>query len=290
MPNNDQDTLQRFLFDDLGIRGHLVHLDATQQALLQAHDYPAPVAQLLGETAAASLLLSGMIKFDGMLTLQAQGKGPLQLVLVQANADRSLRGTARWKGEVAAGNLSSQFGGGHLAVTIDPGPGKERYQGLVGLDGERLSDALEGYFEQSEQLPTRLWLTADGQRARGLLLQPLPGDSKDPDGWNRITLLAGTLAEQELLELPSETLLQRLFHEEQVRLFEPQPVSFHCSCNRDRISDMLRSLGQTEVDAMITEQGEIEVGCEFCNRKYRFDPVDLGGLFSSLTADSSATH
>lgn len=287
MTVSDHDTLQRFLFDQLGIRGLLVHLDATQQALLQSHPYPAPVASLLGQTAAASLLLSGIIKFDGSLTLQAQGKGPLELVLVQATAKRTLRGMARWQGDVPSGTLAEQFGGGHLAVTIDPGPDKDNYQGLVGLEGDTLATALEDYFQRSEQLDTRLWLSADGNRARGLLLQMLPGEVKDPDGWNRIGLLADTLTEQELRELPGQTLLQRLFHEEDLRLFEPEPVAFRCSCSRDRIDTTLRSLGQAEVNDMIAEQGSLSISCEFCNREYHVDAIDAAKLFA---APASALH
>ena len=291
MPSNDKDTLQRFLFDALGIRGLIVHLDATQQALLQSHPYPAPVASLLGQTAAASLLLSGIIKFDGSLTLQAQGASkppaPLELLLVQATAQRTLRGMARWRGEVPDGTLSEQFGAGHLAVTIDPGPNKDNYQGLVALDGDSLADALEDYFQRSEQLATRLWLSADGDHARGLLLQMLPGEVKDPDGWNRISLLAGTLTEQELLELPNETLLQRLFHQEDLRLFEPEPVAFRCSCSRERINTTLRSLGQAEVNDIIAEQGVVSITCEFCNHEYRVDAVDAGKLFAEPASSIS---
>jgi len=280
MTASDHDTLQRFLFDELGIRGQIVHLDATQQTLLQSHPYPPPVAALLGQTAAASLLLSGIIKFDGSLTLQAQGKGPVELVLVQATAKRTLRGMARWSGEVSDGTLAEQFGGGHLAVTIDPGPNKDNYQGLVGLEGDTLATALEDYFQRSEQLDTRLWLSADGNRARGLLLQMLPGEAKDPDGWNRISLLAGTLTDQELLDLPGQTLLQRLFREEDLRLFEPEPVAFRCSCSRERIDTTLRSLGQAEVDDMIAEQGSLSITCEFCNREYHVDAIDTAKLFA----------
>lgn len=286
MTASDHDTLQRFLFDQLGIRGLIVHLDASQRALLQSHPYPAPVASLLGQTAAASLLLSGIIKFDGSLTLQAQGKGPLEMVLVQASAQRTLRGLARWQGEVPDGSLEQQFGGGHLAVTIDPGPNKDNYQGLVGLSGDNLATALEDYFERSEQLATRLWLSADANSARGLLLQMLPGESKDPDGWNRIGLLADTLTEQELRELPGQTLLQRLFQEEDLRLFEPEPVAFRCSCSRERIDNTLRSLGKTEVDDMIAEQGALSISCEFCNREYRVDAIDAAKLF----AEPASSH
>lgn len=286
MTASDHDTLQRFLFDQLGIRGLIVHLDASQRALLQSHPYPAPVASLLGQTAAASLLLSGIIKFDGSLTLQAQGKGPLEMVLVQASAQRTLRGLARWQGEVPDGSLEQQFGGGHLAVTIDPGPNKDNYQGLVGLSGDNLATALEDYFERSEQLATRLWLSADANSARGLLLQMLPGEAKDPDGWNRIGLLADTLTEQELRELPGQTLLQRLFQEEDLRLFEPEPVAFRCSCSRERIDNTLRSLGKTEVDDMIAEQGALSISCEFCNREYRVDAIDAAKLF----AEPASSH
>jgi len=277
----DNDSLQRFLFDDLGIRGQLVHLDASLQAILRNHPYPAPVARLLGETAAAALLLSGTIKFDGTLTLQAQGDGPINLVVVQATAQRTLRGMARWQGEVPEQPLHTQFGKGYLAVTIDPGLGKDSYQGIVTLDGDSLATAIETYFQQSEQLPTRIWLTTHGDHARGLLLQAMPGEQQDPDGWNRISLLANTLSDQELQGLPSTTLLQRLFHEENLRLYDSEPVSFRCTCSRERIENTLRSLGQQEITQMIEEQNGAEVTCEFCNQHYRFDSVDLARLFTA---------
>ena len=192
----DIDTLHRFVIEDSGVRGELVHLDATWQSLLANTRYPDPVLDVLGEALSAVALLSATIKFDGSLILQISGDGPLHMVVVQATGRRTLRGLARWRGTVDPGPLGQLTGKGHLAMTIDPGPGKERYQGIVGLEGDSLAEILQVYFQNSEQLPTRLWLAADREHAAGLLLQHLPGRDNDPDVWNRAVHLASTVAPQ----------------------------------------------------------------------------------------------
>ena len=280
---NDSDTLSRFLFEHAGIRGNLVHLDASWRAVLEAHPYPEPVAARLGEALAAALLLAATIKFEGSLILQIQGSGPIRTLVAQATHARTVRGLARWEGEVpAVESLSEQFGTGQLVLTIDQGRGQP-YQGVIPLAGARLTDAIEHYFTDSEQIPTRLWLAAGPSRASGLLLQRLPEAGATEEDWNRVTLLADTLTPKELLGLSTEPLLHRLFHEETVRLFEPEPLSFRCGCSRSRIADMVKLLGESDIDSLLDEQGAIEVTCEFCNRLYRFDPVDARQLFASLT-------
>ncbi|WP_018953307.1 Hsp33 family molecular chaperone HslO [Thioalkalivibrio sulfidiphilus] len=274
------DTLHRFLLETTNVRGEWVHLDATWQALLERYAYPPVVRDLLGQALAAVALLSATIKFDGSLILQVTGNGPVNLLVVQASGHGTVRGLARWQSEVPAGDLAAQFGDGRMVMTIDPGQGRERYQGIVPLEGASLSAALEGYFTRSEQLPTRLWLAADGQRAAGLLLQALPGEDRDPDAFHRAVTLADTLKDQELLELPVQTLLHRLYHEEDVRLLDASPVSFRCSCSRDRVADMLRGLGKAELRAIMDREGQVEVHCEFCNAGYRFDAVDVEQLFT----------
>ncbi|MFA7388564.1 MAG: Hsp33 family molecular chaperone HslO, partial [Thiohalobacteraceae bacterium] len=227
-------------------------------------------------------LLVTTIKFNGSLIMQVQGDGPVSLVVVQAKADRTLRGLAHWTDPVLPGPLAQLVGKARLAITIDQGGDRERYQGIVALESEEhFAGALEDYFARSEQLATRLWLSAGPERAAGLLLQALPGETDDADAWNRTVQLADTLRGAELLELPHRELLRRLFHEEDVRLFEPEPVSFRCSCTRERIETVLRSLGYAEVKGIIEEQGQVSVDCEFCNQNYLFDPVDVEKLFAA---------
>ena len=278
---SDRDTLHRFIIERTNVRGEWVHLDATWQAVLERSDYPPEVRTVLGEALAAVALLAATIKFDGSLILQVQGDGPLSLVVAQASGQRTLRGLAQWRAEVPAGGLAEKFGSGRIVITIDPGEGKERYQGVVGLTGERLADALATYFELSEQLPTRLWLAADARAAAGILLQSLPGEERDPDAWNRAVMLADTLQSEELVSLEAEQVLHRLYHEEDVRLFEREPVSFRCSCSRERVENMLRTLGVDEARDIVREQGAIDVHCEFCNAHYHFDAVDVEHLFAA---------
>ncbi|OOG22924.1 Hsp33 family molecular chaperone [Thioalkalivibrio denitrificans] len=275
------DTLRRFILESTNVRGEWVSLEAAWQALLERHEYPPVVRDLLGQALAAVALLSATIKFDGSLILQVTGNGPLNLLVVQANGRGNVRGLARWQSEVPASGLAAQFGDGRMVMTIDPGEGRDRYQGIVPLEGDTLAQALEGYFSRSEQLPTRLWLAADGRRAAGLLLQSLPGEQRDPDAFNRAVVLAETLKPDELLDLPVETVLHRLYHEEDVRLYEGTPVSFRCSCSRERVADMLRNLGYAEVRGVLEDEGVVEVHCEFCNAGYRFDTVDAEQLFAA---------
>lgn len=280
---NDSDSLSRFLFEQTAIRGNLVHLDASWRAILANHDYPDAVRAVLGDAMAAVALLAATIKFDGSLVLQAQGQGPLRTVVAQMTHERTIRGLAHWDGEVPVeGGLAGCFGEGRLVLTVERRDG-EPYQGVVPLEGRSLAAAIERYFRDSEQLPTRLWLAADGQRAAGLLLQRLPGDADLEEDWERIGMLAATITPAELLQLSRHTLLHRLFHEEAVRLFDAEPIAFRCGCSRTRIADTIRLLGEDEVNALLEEQGVVQVTCEFCNREYRLDQVDVRQLFAADT-------
>ena len=283
------DLLHRFLFERFPVRGHLVRLDASWRAAIEHHHYPRAVGDALGEAMAASVLMAGSLKFEGRLSLQFEGPGPVRLMLAQCTHRHAIRGVARHE-ELPADAIgpAGLFGGGQLAVTIEQAEGGDRYQGVVPLDEARLATCLEQYFERSEQLPSRLMLAATADRAAGLLLQRVAvgaGGTPDAqaeadDAWRRIGLLAGTLSTAELLDTPCSELLRRLFGEDDIRLFEGTPVFFQCSCSRERVAGILQALGAEEVHSLLQERGDVEVRCEFCNRAWRFDAVDVGGLFS----------
>jgi molecular chaperone Hsp33 len=283
------DTLRRFMFEDFPVRGEIVRLEESWREVLERQSYPAAVRDLLGEAMAASVLLASTLKFDGLLTLQIQGQGDLHLLVVQCASDLSVRGLAKWKGTDPRGSLAQLTGGGRLAITIERGKERERYQGIVLADTETLADCLEAYFLQSEQLPTRLWLAADVNGAAGMLLQQLPGAAAAPDadtdGWRRAGMLAGTLSAQDLLALDARELLRRLFHEEDLRLADRRSVAFKCSCNRQRVESALRLLGRAELSELLSAEGQIEVRCEFCNQAYDLDKVDV----EQLLADENLT-
>jgi len=280
------DALHRFIIEQSHVRGEIVRLDTTLRAMEGTNNYPQPVRQLLGETAAAAALLAATIKFDGQLTLQVRGNGPVNLLVVEATGKGTLRGVAHHDGDVPDMGIRSLMGAGHLVMTIDPGLGNERHQGIVALDETSLVATLQNYFTQSERLPTRLWLAVDEFAAAGFLLQNLPADRpaaalKDDDDWNRCVRLANTLTNAELLHLPVERLLYRLFHQESVRLFRSSPVGFACRCSRERVNSTLKTLGYAEVKQILEEDGLVSVRCEFCNSAYDLDAVDIEHLFAS---------
>lgn len=302
---HDRDSLHRFLFEQFPIRGHLVHLDASWRALIEHRDYPALIRDTLGQAVAASLLLAATLKFDGVLSLQLQGDGPVHLLLAQCTSGLGVRGLARFREEKLNGAAGFQdlFGRANLTVTLETDDAAQRYQGIVAIEGERLSQVLQVYFENSEQLPTRLWLHANATGVSGMLLQRLPAGSAassaaqaDPDAvddtWRRLQLIADTLTPEELHTLADEEILHRLFHEDDVRLFEPAPVYFRCRCSRERVAGMLHSLGATEIESVLAERGEVEVHCDFCNRAYHFDAVDVAQIFNSgvATDRGSSVH
>ncbi len=281
----DTDTLHRFMLEEAGVRGEWVHLDAAWQALLERHQYPPVVRDLLGQAYAAVALTAATLKFEGSLILQVTGSGPVHMIVAQADGQGRLRGLARFRETPPADARLSDCAGSdaRLMLTLDPGDGGERYQGVVELEGESLAEAMNHYFERSEQLPTRLWLASGEQSVAGVLLQALPGEgddavTRDSEAWNRATILAETATAAELLDLDAGTLLGRLFAEERVRLFDGTPVSFHCTCSRERVAGTLRSLGHEEIRGIVEEQGAVEVTCEFCNARYHFDAVDAETL------------
>jgi len=238
-------------------------------------------------------LLTATLKMSGSLVLQIQSKGALKLLVVECNSEFGIRATAKWKGEVSdEQSLFDLISHGQFMITLDPKDGRQAYQGIVSLEGDSISTILENYMLRSEQIDTRIWLHCDGNAAAGMLLQKLPDtmnqvtktedlSTQDLDAWNRIGHLAGTITDDELLNLPTETILTRLFHEEDVRLFEASNTKFHCSCSRESVSSMLRMLGNEEITSIIEEQGKIEVNCDFCNAHYSFDKVDATQLMVS---------
>lgn len=290
----DNDRLFRFVIENTNVRGEMAHLDATWQAVLQRATYPPNVRSILGEALAACALLSATIKFEGSLIMQIRGDGPLHLLVVQASSEGTLRGIARWHADVPEKGLADIFGQAQMVITVEPPKhktGAEPWQGIIALQGDKLCHAIENYFRLSEQLNTRLWLAADEKTCGGFLLQELPGKTQDTDAWPRATQLADTLTPDEILHLPVTTVLHRLFHEEDVRLFDAEPVSFRCSCSRERIDGILLSMGTEQVHQILHEQGNISVDCEFCNAHYEYDAVDVDALFSShARMDQSSTR
>ncbi|MDN7141426.1 Hsp33 family molecular chaperone HslO [Pseudomonas sp. JQ170] len=290
---SDTDYTQRFIFDERDVRGELVALEHSYAEVLAKHDYPLPVQQLLGEFMAAAALLVGTLKFDGLLILQARSEGPVPLLMIECSSERDIRGLARYNAEdISEGaTLADLMPSGVLAMTVDPTQG-QRYQGIVDLDGETLSECFTNYFVMSQQVNTKFWLNADGQHARGLLLQQLPTDrEKDEEeraaSWQHVTALASTLTAEELLGLNNETVLHRLYHEEAVRLFDIQPLRFRCSCSRERSGNALVSLGLEDAKQLAAEHGgSVEVDCQFCNQSYKFDAADIEQLFAGGGVDT----
>lgn len=302
--------LQKFLFEGLPVRGMLVRLTDSWREVLKRREavgpHPAPVRQLLGEMAAAGVLMQANIKFNGALVLQVFGDGPVKLAVAEVQPELAFRVTAKVVGEVGEGDqleaLVNEAGKGRCAITLDPTdkkPGQQPYQGVVPLHGDRreplqrVEQVLEHYMLQSEQLDTRLVLAANDEVAAGLLIQRLPVEGEGnleglrnedeigiSEAFNRIAMLAGTLTKEELLGLPPQKILRRLFWEETLRVFDPLTPRFACTCSRERVAGMLRGLGRDESDSLIAERGLVEVGCEFCGLQYRFDAVDVGEIFT----------
>ncbi len=290
---NKLDTLQRFVFENTPVRGNLVNLTSTLQLALNKQHLPAGLKRALGELMAASALLTATLKMNGSLVLQIQSKGALKLLVVECSSDFGIRATAKWTGDVDdQQSLFELIEHGQFMITLDPKDGGQAYQGIVALEGDNISTILENYMLRSEQIDTRIWLCCDGHSAAGMLLQKLPETmnqvtqrqdltEQDSDTWNRVGHLASTITDDELLHLPTETLLKRLFNEEDIRLFDASHIAFFCSCSRDSVANMLRMLGNDELSSIIEEHGHIEVNCDFCNAHYSFDKVDTAQLLMS---------
>ncbi len=275
----DTDQLTRALFPAASSRVALVQLQQSWQQVLACHHYPSVVKGLLGEMLAATALLASTIKNDGRLKMEIRGQGPVTLVAIECGAEGQLRGLARSQPEVTGDNLQAVTGGGLLVITSESASG-QRYQGIVALEGDSLASVLECYFRDSEQLPTRFWLSADDNCASALLLQQLPGE-REEDSWERLQYLAETVTTDELVSLPARDLLHRLFHQEELHYLQSQQYRFECSCSLQRVTEMLISLGRVELEETLDQEGVVEVNCEFCNRNYRFGAEEVARLFGA---------
>ncbi|QJD68477.1 Hsp33 family molecular chaperone HslO [Xanthomonas campestris pv. badrii] len=289
----DHDQLSRFLLPAAGVRGVHVRLTKAWHDIQGAAAYPPAARQLLGEAAVAAALFTGHTKVDGRLSVQLRGNDTLRTLFAECTAAGTLRGIVQLAdGADAPTDLRELGEAALLAITIE-NPGldprePQRYQSLVAMQAPDLAEAFETYFQQSEQLPTRLLLAAGPDQAAGLLLQKLPGDEGDTDGWTRIGALFDTLGAPELLSVAGDDLLHRLFHDEDTQLMGSKPLSFGCSCSRERVASMLQSLGEEEARAAAEETGSVDVRCEFCGREYHFALTDLAVLFSAAQPSQQA--
>jgi molecular chaperone Hsp33 len=287
------DVLHRFLLEHAGVRGVLVRLGPAWREVAGRADYPPALHAMLGEALVASALLTGNIKLDGALSVELKSSGALRMLFAECTDQGRLRGLARWNEPLPEPLALNALPDASMAITIGNVERGQRYQGLVELQHASVAESLENYFIQSEQLPARILLAANDTHAVGLMLQKMPDEgghhaAQDDDAWSRIVHLTATLGATELLDTAPAQLLYRLYHEESVRLFEPRSLAFGCSCSRERVTGMLRSLGRDEVEAALTARGdEIEVICEFCAQRYHFDRIDAEVLLSSSVAPAA---
>lgn len=298
------DSLHRFQLENLHVRGEWLSLGKTWQDIQSTTDYPPAIKQVLGEALVAIGLLADSLKFDGSLVLQIHGTAPVSMLVVQATSDGSIRGMANWEGDIQRNasfkdlfqpairknNAASQA---TMAISVEPNSTRsERYQSLVPLESESLVGCLTQYFAQSEQLNTRLWLAVDDTTAAGLMLQSLPSEEanrsrqSESDGWEHACILADTVKKEELLELPSQDLLHRLYHEQDLRIYDAKRVRFECSCSQEKIERAIHSIGEEAAESILVEQGSITTSCDFCNTSYVLDRVDVARLFSSAALNT----
>ena len=293
---SNQDLLYRYLFEEYEVRGELVQLDSTYRHIVDAQNYPVQVQKLLGELLVATSLLTATLKFEGSITVQLQGDGPVRLAVINGDHNQQLRGVARYEGELPTDDkLQSLVGNGQLVITITPEEG-ERYQGIIALEADTLATCLEQYFAQSEQLATRLWIRTghhQGQpRAAGILLQELPAQSEDHGAdFDHLIQLTSTIKDEELFGLEAEEILYRLYHQDKVRVFDPQAIEFRCTCSRARCEGALLQIEKEEAVAMVQELGKIDMHCDYCGAHYQFDGIDIETLFSGAPGnDANKLH
>ncbi|EAS40799.1 Hsp33 family molecular chaperone HslO [Photobacterium profundum] len=289
------DNLYRYLFEGVSVRGELVQLGNTYQQIIASKEYPAPVQKLLGELLVATSLLTATLKFEGSITVQLQGDGPVRLAVINGDHEQKMRGVARWEGEVPTdGTIHDVIGKGHLVITITPTKG-ERYQGVVGLEGDTLAESLEGYFANSEQLKTRIILRTGefegNAKAAGMLLQILPDGQGQEGDFEHLEQLTETVKNEELFSLDAQDVLYRLYHQEEVKLFDPQLVEFHCGCSRERSASAICSIERIEVEKIIADEGKISLHCDYCGTSYDFDSIDVAALHENAAKnDSDQVH
>lgn len=290
---NDSDKLQRFLFENAPVRGEMVRLNNTFTTIVEQHQYPPSIRALLGQALAVASLLAAIVKFDGRLTVQFQGKGKVKLLLAQCNQHFEVRGLVQYSGDLTEEELWQDLQQGVLAIMMEPdAQAGKRYQGIVAWQGHSFAETIEGYFKQSEQLPTRIWLAVNETTVAGLLLQIMPNEvvEGDRDDFEHLTILSNTITPNELLTLDNQTILHRLYSEETIRLFEQVPVQFKCSCSVKRSEHAVFLLGIQEAEEELKQKQAIVVTCEFCNTEYVFDKVDVARIFKEAGNPSSQLH
>jgi molecular chaperone Hsp33 len=282
--HTDTDTLQRFLFQDTCVRGEIVRLDNTLDVILKQNNFPPKLCDLLSQTLCATSLLSGILKYDGQLTLQFQGTGPVKMLVAKCDNHYRMRATAQWDEKSLPSKLHTDFERGNLVITIQNNQTNLNYQSIVAINHQSIAESLENYFLQSEQLETRLWLAYDHikQQAAGLLLQKLPTEENQTseNTWQHIQTLANTLTHQELLSWDNSTLLNNLFCEETIQLFEPHPVQFHCPCDAKKMLHSITLLGEKEALEVLETHRYIEVTCEYCKNQFQFNQDEINRLFT----------
>lgn len=288
------DQLHRYLFENHAVRGELVTVSETLEQILDGHSYPQPVKNVLSELLVATSLLTATLKFDGDITVQLQGDGPMSLAVINGNNHQQLRGVARVQGDIPEdADLKTLVGNGYLVITISPAEG-ERYQGVVGLEGDTLAACLEDYFQRSEQLPTRLIIRtgeSDGKPAAGgMLLQVMPAQNAQPKDFEHLATLTDTIKAEELFTLPANDVLWRLYHEEEVTLYDPQDVEFKCTCSRERCADALRTLPDEEINSILAEEGEIDMHCDYCNSHYVFNAMNIAEIRHNASPADPQVH
>jgi len=279
-----QDLLHRYTFEQLDVRGELVQIEQTYQEMIAGHDYPVAVQKLLGELLVATCLLTATLKFEGDIAVQLQGDGPVKYAVINGDDQQNMRGIARLQSEVAGSTIKELIGNGVMVLTITPNKG-ERYQGIVPLEHETLAECLEAYFAQSEQLQTRLWFatdtTAGSEKASGLLLQVLPvNKEKSIEDFTHLEALSNTIKDEELLTLDATTVLTRLYHEDNPRVYEPQPIHFKCGCTRERTITALVNVGQQTLLDDAAANGEVKISCHYCLKDYIFSEQDIKSIFN----------
>ena len=288
------DQLHRYLFENYAVRGELVTVSETLEQILAGHSYPQPVKNVLSELLVATSLLTATLKFEGDITVQLQGDGPMTLAVINGNNHQQLRGVARVQGEIPAdADLKTLIGNGYLVITITPAEG-ERYQGVVGLEGDTLAACLEDYFQRSEQLPTRLIIRtgeSEGKPAAGgMLLQVMPAQNAQAEDFEHLAALTDTIKAEELFTLPANDVLWRLYHEEEVTLYDPQGVEFKCTCSRERCAGALKTLPDEEINSILEEEGEIDMHCDYCGSHYVFNAMDIAEIRNDASPADPQVH
>ncbi|MFU2510718.1 Hsp33 family molecular chaperone HslO [Pseudoalteromonas sp. ASV78] len=279
-----QDLLHRYTFDQLDVRGELVQIEQAYNEMIANHNYPAPVQALLGELLVATCLLTATLKFEGDIAVQLQGDGPVKYAVINGDHQQNMRGIARLQSEVTGSTIQDLIGNGVMVLTITPTKG-ERYQGIVPLEHNTLAACLEAYFTQSEQLQTRLWFatdtTAGHAKAAGLLLQVLPvNKEKSVEDFTHLEALSNTIKDEELLGLDAATVLTRLYHEDNPRVYEPQAIQFKCGCSREKTITALVNIGQQALLDDVIENGEVKISCHYCLKDYIFNEQDVKSIFN----------